>query len=97
MTNEHTIRTLIARLLEQPADQVDWRAPLSDLAIGSLVFVEVIVELQEALGVRLLHEDIETVACLEDLIQTLLGKLQPLPSAAQGSTVGEGAAVSRAA
>jgi acyl carrier protein len=76
MTSEATIRARIADFLGQPAERIDWRANPSDLANGSLMFVEVVVELQEEFGVRLFHEDVEHIACLEDLVRLLLEKLR---------------------
>jgi acyl carrier protein len=82
MTREVEIRGRIALLLETPVEEIAWQAPLDSLAVGSLQFVEVVVDLQELFVVQLFHRDMDRIACLDDLVHIIDGRLRP------GSAVG---------
>ena len=82
MTREVEIRRRIALLLDTPPEEIAWHAPLDSLTVGSLQFVEVVVDLQEMFAVQLFHRDVDQIACLDDLVNLIDGKLQ------HGSTFG---------
>jgi acyl carrier protein len=80
MTREHEIRNRIARFFDTPLTELDWKADLDTLSIGSLQFVEVVVDLQEEFDVALFHDDMDRIACLDDLVNILDGRIQHGPS-----------------
>jgi acyl carrier protein len=80
MTREHEIRNRIASFFVTPLTEVDWKAGLDTLSIGSLQFVEIAVDLQEEFDVALFHDDMERIACLDDLVNILDGRIQYGPS-----------------
>jgi acyl carrier protein len=79
MTREPEIRSRIAKLLDTTVDDVEWQAPLDTLALASLQFVEVVVDLQEEFGAQLFHQDMDRIDCLDDLVTTLDGRIQHGP------------------
>ena len=80
MTQEQEIRERIARHLNKPEAQIDWNAGLDSVGLGSLQFVEIFVDLQEAFSVSLFHEDMDCIECLNDLVRILDGRLQHGPA-----------------
>ena len=80
MTRKTEIRDRIARLLDAPSADLAWEADLDTLSIGSLQFVEVVVDLQEEFNVALFHDDMDQITCLDDLVYILDGRLQHGPS-----------------
>jgi acyl carrier protein len=80
MTREVEIRARIALLLETPAEEIAWQAPLDSLDVGSLQFVEVVVDLQERFAVQLFHRDMDRIACLDDLVHVIDGRPRPDPA-----------------
>ena len=85
MTRETEIRGRIALLLDTPAEEIAWQAPLDSLAVGSLQFVEVVVDLQEVFAVQLFHHDMDRIACLDDLIHIIDGRLRHGPEFRPGA------------
>ena len=65
------IRTLIARSLRVPLDDVRDDATIKDLVDDSFALIDLIIELQEELGVRLVQEDLRGVASVGDLCAVL--------------------------
>jgi acyl carrier protein len=80
MSREAEIRRRIALLLDMPAEELEWQAPLDTLAFGSLQFVEVVVDLQEQFAAQLFHQDMDRIGCLDDLVHLLDGRIQHGPA-----------------
>ena len=80
MTREVEIRGRIALLLDTRAEEIMWQAPIDSLAVGSLQFVEVVVDLQEVFAVQLFHHDMDRIRCLDDLVRIIDGRLQHGPA-----------------
>ena len=98
MTREVEIRAYIAQRLGTTVPEVNWRAGLDAVGLGSLQFVEIFVDLQEAFGVPLFHDDMDRIDCFDDLVQILNGRIQYGPSfgRARRDTPSEAAAAARA-
>lgn len=71
MTETNQIREKIASLLRQPVARIRDDSLLSDLATESFVLIEMIIELQDDLGIRLVQEDLKNVRSVGDLIRLL--------------------------
>lgn len=76
MTQQMRIRQRIASMIELPVEKVNWHAAVADSPINSFLLVETIVDLQEEFKVRLFHEDVGRVTCLEDLVQLVAGRME---------------------
>ena len=68
MTNANTIRALMAEVLEQPAAELSDATPLDELPAGSFTLVEMIIALQEQVGVRFGQADMDGVKTVGELI-----------------------------
>ena len=64
----------IAGFIKQPADKVTPDKEIAALVRESFVLIQMVVELQEALGVRLMQEDLAKVKTVGDLIQAVQKK-----------------------
>jgi len=61
------VRAKIASFLKIPPDHVQESAVLTDLVSESFVLVEMVMELQEEFGVRIMQEDLQHVKTVGDL------------------------------
>ncbi len=66
------VKIKIASLLRQPPATLRDETALTDLATDSFALVEIVIELQEELGVRLVQEDLKDVKSVGDLIRLCL-------------------------
>lgn len=72
--NAQACKEKISRFLKKPIGQLDEDAVLMDLVNESFLLVEMVIELQEEFGLRLVQEDLRTVRTVGDLIRVLLSK-----------------------
>jgi len=77
---EAQLRVYIAEFLARSPASVDWGAPLQNLSIGSMQFVEMMIDLQERFNVLVVHDDMESIASLDDLVRLLSGRVKHGPS-----------------
>ena len=68
MSNEQQIKERMSEILNQPRDALDNEAELTSLVTSSFVLVEMIIELQEELGVRFGQADMEEVSTVGQLV-----------------------------
>jgi len=59
--------TLFAAALHRPLSSLDRTTALTDLGVDSFDLVDVLVALQEELGVRMFQEDLQGVVTVGDL------------------------------
>jgi acyl carrier protein len=71
MIDTTVLREKIASLLRQPVAKITDDCMLSDLVTQSFVLVEMIIEMQEDLGIRLVQDDLRDVRTVGDLIRML--------------------------
>jgi acyl carrier protein len=62
------VPTMIADLLRLPADRVRDDTELTALITDSFMLVELIIDLQEELGVRFGQEDVQRVRTVADIV-----------------------------
>ena len=71
MYNETHIKEKMATILRKPVSKLKNRARLADLVTDSFGAVELIIELQDELGVRFIQEDFKNVKTVGDLIRLI--------------------------
>jgi acyl carrier protein len=69
MIAKNFVKEKIAGVLRLPPEQIEDDALLTDLAAESFVLVEMVIELQEDLGVRVVQDDLKGVKTVADLIK----------------------------
>ena len=69
------LRQRMARFLNVPEVRLEDSALLSDLVADSMLLVNMIIELQEDLGVRIVQDDLRNVNTIGDLVQVFEAKL----------------------
>ncbi len=74
MVNEQECKIKIARFLKCPVERLEDDGVLLDLVSESFQLVEMIIELQDELKVRLIQEDLRLVRTVRDLTQILISK-----------------------
>ncbi len=67
MIDRASVKEKMAAFLKQPASKLGDNMLLTDLVAESFVLVELVIELQEDLGVRFVQEDLKNVRTVGDL------------------------------
>lgn len=73
-TDAQQVRTRMAQILKQPVDRLADTAVLTDLVAESFVLVDMVIELQDDLGIRLMHDDLKAVKTVGDLLAVIASK-----------------------
>jgi len=68
MLDKNQFKAKMASLLRQPVTKLDDDAVLTDLVVESFLLIEMVIELQEEFGVRLVQEDLRDVKTVGDLV-----------------------------
>ena len=71
MITKRDIIQRIAALLEQPIERLSDDRLLTDLVTDSFVLVEMVIELQEAVGVQFGHDEVRDVHTVGDLVRLI--------------------------
>jgi len=72
---EQDIKAKVAELLKIPEERVEGEVVLKELITDSFLLVEMVIELQEVLGVRLVQDDLREVKTVSDLTTLFLSRL----------------------
>jgi acyl carrier protein len=80
MCDDDSIKRKIASLLKQPSEKLGDDVPLTDLVVDSFILIEMVIELQEEFGVRLLQEDMKHVKTVGDLTHLLAARATTVTS-----------------
>jgi acyl carrier protein len=67
MLDKNRVREKMASLLNQPVSKLEDGAVLTALVVESFALIEMVIELQEEFGVRLVQEDLRDVKTVGDL------------------------------
>ncbi len=67
--NTVAVKAKLAEVLNLDADEVDDAALLTNVVHDSLRLVELLIELQEDLGVRIVQEDLHEALTVNDLVR----------------------------
>ena len=77
MLNKDAVKEKIASFLKQPISRLQDDTLLTNLVVESFILVEMIIELQDTFGIRLVQEDmkhVQTVSELTDLFVSRANK-----------------------
>ncbi len=72
---EQDIKAKIAELLKVSAERVEGEAILKELVTDSFLLVEMVIELQEVFGIRLVQDDLRDVHTVAELTTLFLSRL----------------------
>jgi acyl carrier protein len=67
MVDRNRVKEKMASLLKQPASKLEDKSVLTSLVVESFALIEMVIELQEEFGVRLVQEDLKDVKTVGDL------------------------------
>ena len=70
------IKDLAVRELSLDPGKLDPQAPLADLGVDSLAFIEFMFKVEDEFGVKVSDEDLRNIKCLADLERHVAASLQ---------------------
>ena len=68
------VKQRMAALLKQPVERLEDGRVLTDLVAESFLLIEMVIQLQEDLHIRLVQDDLNDVKTVDDLVQVVLVK-----------------------
>ena len=72
MLDVEKVKISMARFLNQPVTKLLDETLLTDLVTESFVLVEMVIELQEEFGIRLVQDDLRDVKTVRHLVDVLV-------------------------
>ena len=75
------IKELAVKELSLDPGKLDPDAPLADLGVDSLTFIEFMFKIEDEFGVKVSDEDLRNIKCLADLERHVAAALQAAPKA----------------
>ncbi|OFZ88560.1 MAG: hypothetical protein A2W21_13405 [Betaproteobacteria bacterium RBG_16_66_20] len=70
------IKDLAIKELSLDPGKIDANAPLADLGVDSLTFIEFMFKVEDEFGVKVSDEDLRSIKCLADLERHIAASLQ---------------------
>jgi len=70
------IKDLAIKELSLDPGKIDANAPLADLGVDSLTFIEFMFKVEDEFGVKVSDEDLRSIKCLADLERHVAASLQ---------------------
>jgi len=74
MVDKNAVKEQIAAFLKQPISRLQDDTLLTSLVVESFILVEMIIELQDAFGLRLVQEDMKHVKTVGDLTELFVSR-----------------------
>ena len=74
MIDKSAVKEQIATFLKQPVSRLQDDTSLTSLVVESFLLVEMIIDLQDAFGLRLVQEDMKDVKTVGDLTQLFVSR-----------------------
>jgi acyl carrier protein len=74
MPDKNQVKEKMATLLNQPVSKLEDGAVLTTLVVESFALIEMVIELQEEFGVRLVQEDLRDVKTVGDLTELIASR-----------------------
>jgi acyl carrier protein len=74
MVDKTAVKEQIAAFLKQPLTRLQDDTLLTSLVVESFILVEMIIELQDAFGLRLVQEDMKHVKTVGDLTELFVSR-----------------------
>ena len=75
MAGRNDVKEKMASLLHQPVEKLRDPVVLTDLVSDSMILVNMVIELQEEFGIRVVHDDLKDVKTVRDLLAVFDRKL----------------------
>lgn len=75
MANREDVRAKIAEFLRHPVEKLQNGAVLTDLVTDSMILVNMVIDLQEDFGIRLMQEDLKEVKSVGQLLAVFERKM----------------------
>lgn len=75
MANREDVRAKIAEFLRHPVEKLQDGAVLTDLVTDSMILVNMVIDLQEDFGIRLMQEDLKEVKSVGQLLAVFERKM----------------------
>jgi len=72
------IKDLAIKELSLDPGKIDANAPLADLGVDSLTFIEFMFKVEDEFGVKVSDEDLRSIKCLADLERHVAASLQAI-------------------
>ena len=82
MFDKDAVKEKIATFLKQPISRMQDDALLTNLVVESFILVEMIIELQDDFGIRLVQEDMKHVKTVGDLTELFVSRAKSAVAAA---------------
>lgn len=76
MVTRDDVKQHMAGFLKRPAERLDDQSVLTDLVTDSFVLVDMVIDLQEELGTRLMQDDLKEVKTVGDLTKLFVAHAQ---------------------
>jgi len=70
------IKDLAVKELSLDAGKIDPNAPLADIGVDSLTFIEFMFKVEDEFGVKVSDDDLRSIKCLADLERHIAASLQ---------------------
>ncbi|HUN69091.1 MAG TPA: acyl carrier protein [Burkholderiales bacterium] len=70
------IKDLAVRELSLDAAKIDPNAPLADIGVDSLTFIEFMFKVEDEFGVKVSDDDLRSIKCLADLERHIAASVQ---------------------
>ncbi|MBC7803549.1 MAG: acyl carrier protein [Candidatus Parcubacteria bacterium] len=70
------IKNLAVKELSLDPGKIDPAAPLADLGVDSLTFIEFMFKVEDEFGIKVADEDLRSIKCLADLERHVAASLQ---------------------
>ena len=74
MIDKNAVKEQIATFLKQPVSRLQDDTLLTSLVVESFILVEMIIDLQDAFGLRLVQEDMKDVKTVGDLTKLFVSR-----------------------
>lgn len=81
MFDKDDVKEKLASFLKQPISRMQDDALLTNLVVESFILVEMIIELQDDFGIRLVQEDMKHVKTVGDLTELLVSRAKSMAAA----------------
>ena len=69
MNVKNTVLEIISAETRTPVEEIDLKADIRDMGIDSLATVEIVVEIEEQLGIEIPEDSVTEIIIIEDIIE----------------------------
>jgi acyl carrier protein len=69
MNVKDTVLEIISAETKTPVEEIDLKADIRDMGIDSLATVEIVVEIEDQLGIEIPEDSVTEIIIIEDIIE----------------------------